>query len=35
MKIDLEEKTIEVEKIFEGKVLDLEVHTSSGDISAY
>ena len=27
MKIDLEEKTIEVEKIFEGKVLDLEVHT--------
>ena len=27
MKIDLEEKTIEVEKIFEGRVLDLEVHT--------
>ena len=27
MKIDLEEKTIEVEKIFKGKVLDLEVHT--------
>ena len=27
MKADLEEKTIEVEKIFEGKVLDLEVHT--------
>ena len=27
MKIDLEEKTIEVEKIFEGKVLELEVHT--------
>ena len=25
--MNLEEKTIEVEKIFEGKVLDLEVHT--------
>ena len=27
MKKDLEEKTIEVEKIFKGKVLDVEVHT--------
>ena len=27
MKIDLEEKTIEIEKIFKGKVLDVEVHT--------
>ena len=27
VKADLEEKTIEVEKIFKGKVLDLEVHT--------
>ena len=27
MKKSLEEKTIDVEKIFKGKVLDVEVHT--------
>lgn len=36
MRKDLEEKTISIEKIFKGKVLDVEVHTVSlpdGEVS--